>query len=133
MRSLASKWLWKTLIVVVGWTVNASSALAANVCPFSGRRELAHFGNDLVEPVGEAVEATAGRAVWQRPAKHLEHMLSGEQRIDQPIEASSGSERCPRLRSKMPRFGTSQLEFPLQIGQGHVEIAHRHLGRSVTE
>src|SRR6266550_3097093 len=29
------------------------SALAANLCPFSGRRELAHFGNDLGEPVGE--------------------------------------------------------------------------------
>src|SRR5438552_15022692 len=106
------------------------TALAANLCPLSVCPKVAGFAEDFSKPVGEAVEATAGSAVWQRPAKHLEHMLSGEQRIDQSIEASSGSERCPRLRSKMPRFGTSQLEFPLQIGQGHVEIAHRHLGRS---
>jgi hypothetical protein len=24
----------------------------------------------------------------------------------------------------MPRFGTSQLEFPLEVSQRHVEIAH---------
>jgi len=29
--------------------------------------------------------------VWQCPAKHLEHMLSSEQRIDQTIEARSGN------------------------------------------
>jgi hypothetical protein len=34
------------------------SALAANLCPFSGRREVARFGDDFGEPVGEAVEAT---------------------------------------------------------------------------
>jgi hypothetical protein len=76
---------------------------------------------------------TAGSAVWQRPAEHLEHMLSSEQRVDQSIEASSGSERRLRLRNKMPRFGTSQLEFPLEIIERHVEIAHGHLWRSVTE
>jgi hypothetical protein len=101
-----------------------SRALAANLCPFSGRRELASFAEDFCEPVGEAVEATARSAVWQGPAKHLEHMLSGKQRIDQTIEASSGSERRFRLRNKMPRFGTSQLEFPLEVSQRHVEIAH---------
>src|SRR5271157_958684 len=109
------------------------SALAANLCPFSGRRELAGFAEDFCEPVGEAVEATARSVVWQRPAKHLEHMLSGKQRIDQTIEASAGSERRFRLRNKMPRFGTSQLEFPLEVSQRHVEIAHRHLWRCVAE
>jgi len=57
------------------------SALAANLCPSSGRRELAGFFEDFCEPVGKAVEATARSAVWQRPAKHLEHMLSGKQSI----------------------------------------------------
>ena len=60
-------------------------------------------------------------------------MLSGEQGIDEAIEAWSGSERCPGLRSQMPGFGTSQLEFPLEIGQGDIDIAHGHLGRSVAE
>src|SRR5438552_5048080 len=94
------------------------TALAANLCPLSVCPKVAGFAEDFSKPVGEAVEATAGSAVWQRPAKHLEHMLSGEQRIDQSIEASSGSERCPRLRSKMPRFGMSQLEFPVADRSG---------------
>jgi hypothetical protein len=113
--------------------VGVLSALAANLCPFSGRREGARFCDDFGEPVGEAVEATARSAVWQRPAKHLEHMLSGKQRIDQTIEASSGSERRLGLWNKMARFGTSYLEFPLEVSQRHVEIAHGHLGRSVAE
>jgi len=44
--------------------VPSDGALAANLCPFSGRRELAGFAKDFSEPVGEAVEATAGSAVW---------------------------------------------------------------------
>jgi len=76
---------------------------------------------------------TSRSSVRQRPAEHLEHVLSREQRIDHAIEASSGSERCLRLRSKMPGFRTSQLEFPLEIGQRDIEIAHRHFGRSVAE
>ncbi len=60
-------------------------------------------------------------------------MLSAEQRIDQTIEASSGSERRLRLWNKMARFGTSQLKFPLEVSQRHVEIEHGHLGRSVAE
>ena len=38
------------------------SALAANLCPFSGRLEVARFGDDFGEAVGEAVEATHGPA-----------------------------------------------------------------------
>jgi hypothetical protein len=97
--------------------------LTGHLCPFSGCRELARFAQDFGKAVGEAVEATARRSICQRTAEHLEHMLSSEQRIDHPAESSSqGGERCLRLRSEMPRFGTSQLEFPLQIGQCHVEI-----------
>src|SRR3989440_10417488 len=80
------------------------ATLPANLCPFSGRRERARFGNDFSKAVGEAVEEAARSSVWQRPAKHLEHMLGSEQRINQTIEASSGSKRRLRLRNKMPRF-----------------------------
>jgi len=45
--------------VTPGW-----SALAANLCPFSGCWELAGFTEDFGEPVGEAAEATARSAVW---------------------------------------------------------------------
>jgi hypothetical protein len=89
-----------------------SRALAANLCPFSGRRELASFAEDFCEPVGEAVEATARSAVWQGPAKHLEHMLSGKQRIDQTIEASSGSERRFRLRNKDAEVWNEPARIP---------------------
>ena len=76
----------------------------------------------------------ARRSVWQRTTEHLEHMLSSEQGIDYPAESGSQrGEECLRLRSKMPRFGASQLEFPLEIRQHHIEIAHGHLGRSVAE
>jgi hypothetical protein len=78
--------------------------LTGHLCPFSGRHELARFGNDFGEPVGEAVEAVPRSVVWKCPAKHLEHMLSSEQRIDQTIEARSGSDRCLRLRNKMAKF-----------------------------
>ena len=60
-------------------------------------------------------------------------MLSAEQRIDQTIEAGSGSERRLRLWNKMTSFGTSYLEFSLEVGQRHVEIAHGHLWGSVAE
>jgi len=45
--------------ILGGW-----SALAANLCPFSGCWELAGFTEDFGEPVGEAAEATARSAVW---------------------------------------------------------------------
>ena len=64
--------------------------LPANLCPFSGRREVACFDKDFGEAVGEAIEANASSVFWQRAAEHLQHMLSSEQRINQTIEASSG-------------------------------------------
>ena len=27
----------------------------------------------------------------------------------------------------------SQLKFPLEVSQGHIQVLHRHLGRSVTQ
>src|SRR5271165_145204 len=106
-------WSWDGQSLINAVTVQVKSALIplsgnatlpANLCPFSGRREFARFGNDFSKSVGEAVEAAARSSVWQRPAKHLEHMLSSEQRVNQTIEASSGSKRHLRLRNKMPRF-----------------------------
>ena len=47
------------------------------LCPFSGRRELARFGNDFGKPVGEPVEVATRSSVWQRPAEHLEHIADG--------------------------------------------------------
>ena len=61
-------------------------------------------------------------------------MLSGEQRIEDPVEAGSHDDACGGRRWKeMPRFGTSLLEFPLEIHQGHLDVAHGHLRRSVAE
>jgi len=61
-------------------------------------------------------------------------MMSGEQGIDDPVEAGSkdGEWRC-RLWGEMPRLGTSPLEFPPQIHQRHLDIEHGHLGRSLAE
>ena len=47
------------------------STLPANLCPFSGRRELARFDKDFGEAVGEPVEVTARSIVWQRAGKRL--------------------------------------------------------------
>jgi len=59
-------------------------------------------------------------------------MLSGAQRIDDPVEASLKEGECRfRLGNEMPRFGTSLLEFPLEIHQRHLDIEHGHLRRSV--
>ena len=33
----------------------------------------------------------------------------------------------------MPGFGTSQLKLPLEIGQGHIDIAHGHARTGVAE
>src|ERR1700730_3041277 len=96
-------------LIAPGW-----SALAANLCPFSGRRELARFGN-FGKPVGEAFVAAARSAVWQRPAKHLDHMLSSEQRIDDPIKASSRDCAAQQFRiaSRFDRYDgqTIRLTF----------------------
>ena len=37
------------------------------------------------------------------------------------------------MRGQMPGFGSSQLKLPLQIGQGHIDIAHGHARAGVAE
>ena len=44
--------------------VSESPTLPANLCPFSGRRELARFSEDFGEAVGETVKAKARSTVW---------------------------------------------------------------------
>ena len=54
--------------------------------------------------------------------------------MDDSIEASSKA--CGRhlwLGNKMSGLRTGPLEFPLEIGQRHIDVAHGHLGRSVAE
>ena len=64
--------------------------------------EGAKFCNELGEPVGEPVEATAGYAVRQRTTEHFQHMLSREQGINDAIDAG------PQLAFVYPAEG-----FPL--------------------
>ena len=64
------------------------TALPANLCPGSAWAEALCLGYDFCESVGEPVEAGALGAALQRSAKHLHHMLSSEQRIDDAVEAS---------------------------------------------
>ena len=54
-----------------GTQVSDFATLPANLCPFSGRREVACFDKDLGEAVGEAIEANASSVFSQRAAEHL--------------------------------------------------------------
>ncbi len=50
--------------VDVDFQVSDYATLPANLCPFSGRRELARFSEDFGEAVGETVKAKARSTVW---------------------------------------------------------------------
>jgi hypothetical protein len=45
------------------------------------------LGDDLGEPVGEPVEATAGYSVRQRATEHFEHVLRQKQGIQDAVDA----------------------------------------------
>jgi hypothetical protein len=47
------------------------------------------FYGNLGQMVGEAIEARARSALWQRAAEHFKDTLSGEQRIDDAVEAGT--------------------------------------------
>ncbi|MGB8029508.1 MAG: hypothetical protein WCF30_07560 [Terracidiphilus sp.] len=73
-------------------------------------------------------------AVRQRATEHLDGMLSEQQRIDDAVQsAARGKARGFRLRREMPRLRSGQMELPLQIGSGDVDVAHGHLGIDVPE
>ena len=70
----------------------------------------------------------------QCAAEHFQNMLGGEQGIEDAIQATaSGSGDCLRLWRQMPRMRAGQMKLTLQVGQGDVEIFHRHVGRAVAE
>src|SRR5205807_4882074 len=105
-----------------------SRALPANLCLGSTGAEALGLGDDFCESVREPVEADARGAIWQRAAEHLQDMLSTEQRIDDAAEVNSKrSHRSLGLGRQMPRLRTRQLELPLEISQGHVQVAHGHV------
>ena len=60
-------------------------------------------------------------------------MLSGEQGVDNPVEAGSNRGDGLGLWDQMPWLGARQIELPAEVGEGHVDIAHGHVGRSVAE
>src|SRR5580692_9096055 len=89
--------------------------LAANLCPLSGGAEFARFADNLGEPVGQAVEASAGVAMWEHAAEHFEHMLSRQQGIDMRRNAAislfwSGKEQLRRGPSE--RTGENRTWCP---------------------
>ena len=57
-----------------------------------------------------------------------------EQGVDDAVEA--GAKRGARgfgLGNQMPWLGACQVELAAEIGEGHLDIAHGHVGRSVVE
>jgi hypothetical protein len=62
----------------------------ANLCPLSGRVEFAHFGENLGESIGKAVEAVSRRSLGQGSAEHFDCMLGKEQGVNNAIYARTG-------------------------------------------
>jgi hypothetical protein len=99
-----------------------SSPYTANLCPLSGWVEFAGFCEDFGEPIGELIEAMLRRAVRQRTPKHLDGVLSEQQRIDDTIQPDAlRGVRGFRLRRQMPGLGSGQMKLPLQIGSNNVD------------
>ena len=85
--------------MISGWPT-----LPVNLCPLSGGAKFARFAHNFGKPVGEAVETSAGLAMWQHAADHLEHMLRRQQGIDYSLESRPNpGGRHFRLWNKVPR------------------------------
>ena len=50
-----------------------------------------------------------------------------------PLRPVRSGERSLGLGSQMPGLRASHLELPLEIGQGHVQVAHGHVWIDVTK
>ena len=90
------------------------------------------FGDDFGKAVGEPGERRAWGTVGQGATEHFEHMLSGEQGVDDAVEA--GSKRGEwgfGLGNQMPGLGARQVELAPEVRQGHFDITHGHVRRSV--
>ena len=106
----------------------------ANLCPLCGRVEFAGLGEDFGEPIRKSIEAASRRASRQGPTKHLDGMLSEEQRVDDAVQ--TGARRnCRRFRlwGNMSRFQACQMVLALQIIRRDVDIPHRHLWIGMAE
>ena len=106
----------------------------ANLCPLCARAEFARLGEDFGEPIRKSIEAASRRASRQGPTKHLDGMLSEEQRVDDAVQ--TGARRnCRRFRlwGNMSRFQACQMVLALQIIRRDVDIPHRHLRIGMTE
>jgi hypothetical protein len=55
-------------------------------------------------------------------------MLSGEQGINDPLDAGSVGERSLRVRSDMARLRSRQLKLALEILLGDLDVLHGHVG-----
>lgn len=78
------------------------------------------------EPLGVPLEGGAGSAGWQRAADHLQHALHAE-------DASSkrGDWRVG-LRRQMLAALSARAGTPFEIGQGLVQVEHRHVWVDMT-
>ena len=53
-------------------------------------------------------------------------MFGSRRCIEDGIESCSCNERCFGLRGQMPGMFASEMELTLEIGEGHIDIAHGH-------
>ena len=63
--------------------ISQNAVSPANLRLFFGCVELLGFGDNLDEPVSEAVEKAAARGPGNAPAEHFQDVLGGPQRIEQ--------------------------------------------------
>ena len=100
----------------------------------SGGLEFSYLGQDLDEADGESEETIARITVRERTAEHLHDVLSGDQGVDEAIDACTNwCGRCFGLWSQMSRLGASQLELTFEIGEGDIDVAHGHSWIEVAE
>ena len=113
---------------------DVQSPYTANLCPLCVGLELAGFREDFGESIGELIEAMLRSAVRQRATKHLDGMLSEQQRIDDTVQTTARRNvRGFGLRREVPGLRSGQMKLSLQIGSNDIDIAHRHLGIDVPE
>ena len=60
-------------------------------------------------------------------------MLSSDECVTNGIKAGMCKGRCLGLRGQMLWVLASEMELTLEIGEGHVDIAHGHFGIGVPE
>ena len=114
--------------------MDANATYPANLCSFSGDVEFASLRENFSETVGQTIQAAARSAVRQVAPEHLHDVLSGEQCVNDAVQAGTGGRgmRC-RLGRQVPRVLVGPMQLALQVRQDHVEIQHGHLGRCVAE